>query len=112
MFFAFFPCDVGYEAQQRYASTIARQEPWINEGEKIIFNYQSSIVNWIGLVLVSVKRRNEVERPERRCLSRRRVCGAYSGTKRRSSSADAALTSLVLSGSSQKERTRIQTTKH
>ena len=34
-----------------------------------------------------------------------RVCGAHSETKWRSSSADAALTSLVLSGSSQKERT-------
>ena len=36
----------------------------------------------------------------------KRVCGAHSETKRRSSSADAALTSLVLSGSSQKERIR------
>ena len=41
--------------------------PWINEGEKE--NCQLSIVNCFGLVLVSVKRRNEVERPERRCLS-------------------------------------------
>ena len=32
-------------------------------------NCQLSILNWIGLVLVSVKRRNEVKRPERRCLS-------------------------------------------
>ena len=37
--------------------------------KKKIVNRQLSIVNWIGLVLVSVKRRNEVERPERRCLS-------------------------------------------
>ena len=36
--------------------------------KKKIVNRQLSIVNWIGLVLVSVKRRNEVERPERRCL--------------------------------------------
>ena len=35
----------------------------------IIFNFQFSIFNFGGLVLVSVKRRNEVERPERRCLS-------------------------------------------
>ena len=34
-----------------------------------ILHCQLSILNWIGLVLVSVKRRNEVERPERRCLS-------------------------------------------
>ena len=37
--------------------------------KKKIVNCQFSIVNWIGLVLVSVKRRNEVKRPERRCLS-------------------------------------------
>ena len=37
--------------------------------KKKIVHCQFSIVNWIGLVLVSVKRRNEVERPERRCLS-------------------------------------------
>ena len=43
--------------------------PWIKEKEKKIVNCQLSIVNWIGLVLVSVKRRNEVKRPERRCLS-------------------------------------------
>ena len=72
-----------------------------------VFNFQFSIFNFWGLVLVSVKRRNEVERPERRCLSRRRVCGAHSETKWRSSSADAALSSLVLSGSSQKERITI-----
>ncbi len=46
-----------------------------------VFNFQFSIFNFWGLVLVSVKRRNEVERPERRCLSRRRVCGAHSETK-------------------------------
>ena len=46
-----------------------------------IFNSPFSIFNFWGLVLVSVKRRNEVERPERRCLSRRRVCGAHSETK-------------------------------
>ena len=95
-----------FEAQQRYASTVS---PIMNFQSLIeeIFNSQFSIFNFWGLVLVSVKRRNEVERPERRCLSRRRVCGAHSGTKRRSSSADAALTSLVLSGSSQKERTHL-----
>ena len=32
-----------FEAQQRYASTVARQEPWINEGEKE--NFQLSIIN-------------------------------------------------------------------
>ena len=32
-----------FEAQQRYASTVARQVPWINEGEKE--NCQSSILN-------------------------------------------------------------------
>ena len=37
--------------------------------KKIIFNSPFSIFNFRGLVLVSVKRRNEVERPERRCLS-------------------------------------------
>ena len=36
------------------------------------------------------------------CLSRRRVCGASSGVYEVSSSAGAALTSLLLSGSSQK----------
>ena len=59
--------------------------------EKIV-HCQFSIINCFGLVLVSVKRRNEVKRPERRCLSRRRVCGAHSETQWRSSSADAALT--------------------
>ena len=34
-----------------------------------ILHCQFSILNWIGLALVSVKRRNGVERPERRCLS-------------------------------------------
>ena len=38
--------------------------------KKKIVNRQLSIVNWIGLVLVSVKRRNEVERPERRLSER------------------------------------------
>ena len=37
--------------------------------KKKIVHCQSSIFNCFGLVLVSVKRRNEVERPERRCLS-------------------------------------------
>ena len=60
---------VNYQLSIDEASTVARQVPWINEDEKIIVNSQLSIVNWIGLVLVSVKRRNEVERPERRCLS-------------------------------------------
>ena len=59
--------------------------------EKIV-HCQFSIINCFGLVLVSVKRRNEVERPERRCLSRRRVCDAHSVTQWRSCSADAALT--------------------
>ena len=59
--------------------------------KKIILHCQFSIINCFGLVLVSVKRRNEVKRPERRCLSRRRVCGAHSVTQWRSSSADAAL---------------------
>ena len=66
-----------FEAQQRYASTVARLvlriklsisynfQSLIEE----IFNFQFSIFNFWGLVLVSVKRRNEVERPERRCLS-------------------------------------------
>ena len=60
---------VNYQLSIDEASTVARQVPWINEDEKIIVNSQLSIVNWTGLVLVSVKRRNEVERPERRCLS-------------------------------------------
>ena len=57
-----------FEAQQRYASTVA---PIMNFQSLIeeIFNSQLSIINFWGLVLVSVKRRNEVERPERRCLS-------------------------------------------
>ena len=60
---------VNYQLSIDEASTVARQVSWINEGEKKIVNRQLSIVHWIGLVLVSVKRRNEVERPERRCLS-------------------------------------------
>ena len=64
----------------------------LNMSIEEIVHCQFSIINWgPGLVLVSVKRRHGVKRPERRCLSRRRVCGAHSETQWRSSSADAAL---------------------
>ena len=49
---------------RRQASSI---DKW--KMKKKIVNRQLSILNWTGLVLVSVKRRNGVERPERRCLS-------------------------------------------
>ena len=50
-----------------YSRGVSSMDKW--KMKKKIVHCQFSIVNWIGLVLVSVKRRNEVKRPERRCLS-------------------------------------------
>ena len=81
----------GAAALRLYSRKVSSMDKCKRKRKLSIVHCQSSIFYCFGLVLVSVKRRNEVERPERRCLSRRRGCGAHSETERRSSSADAAL---------------------
>ena len=123
---------VNYQLSIDEASTGARQVPGINEDEKIIVNCQLSIVNWRSLYSRKASSMDKWRRKRKLSIVNsqlsielfwwalsggtkwsgrsvavwaQRVCGAHSETKWRSSSADAALTSLVLSGSSQKERT-------
>ena len=85
-----------------YRRKASSRDKWRRKRKLSIVNYQLSIGSasfWWALSVGTKWSGRSV------AVWAQRVCDAHSETQWRSSSADAALTSLVLSGSSQKERT-------